>query len=89
MNAACAPGACYNDISVKSCTCSSGFESVEEDGKQICRIGDVRCGAEVTYAGRNGTGKLQFGHTVHYSCEGVLVALTQWSVGRWCPRAVH
>ena len=29
----------------------------------------VRCGAEVTYAGRNGTGKLQFGHTVHYSCE--------------------
>ena len=43
---------------------------MEEDGKQICRIGDVRCGAEVTYAGRNGTGKLQFGDTVHCSCEG-------------------
>ena len=47
----------------------------------------ARCGAEVTYAVRNGTGKIQFGHTVHYSCDvghtidkGVLDALTQWTV---------
>ena len=39
VNAACAPGACYNDIGVDSCTCSSGYEGVEEAGKLICRIG--------------------------------------------------
>ena len=39
VNAACAPGACHNDIGANSCTFSSGYESVEEDGKLICRIG--------------------------------------------------
>ena len=82
MNAACAPGACHNDIGANSCTCSSGYESVEEDGKLICAVwrrSDIPV--------RNSTGKIQFGHTVHYSCDvghptekGVLDAFTQWTV---------
>ena len=40
VNAACAPGACHNDIGANSSNRG------------------VRCGAEVTYAIRNGTGKI-------------------------------
>ena len=44
-------------------TCSSDYESVEDVASRFVESG-VRCGAEVTYAGRNGAGKIQFGHTV-------------------------
>ena len=39
MNAARAHGACHNDIGANSCTFPGGYESVEEDGKLIGRIG--------------------------------------------------
>eukprot|EP00450_Noctiluca_scintillans_P001620 CAMPEP_0194485878 /NCGR_PEP_ID=MMETSP0253-20130528/6727_1 /TAXON_ID=2966 /ORGANISM="Noctiluca scintillans" /LENGTH=1972 /DNA_ID=CAMNT_0039325899 /DNA_START=10 /DNA_END=5925 /DNA_ORIENTATION=+ len=86
-NAACSPGTCHNDIGAYSCTCPSGYESVEVDGKPVCRI--VVCGVapEVKYAFRNDTGKIPYGHMVHYSCdvgytieEGVSDAPTQWTV---------
>ena len=60
---------------------------MEEDGKLFCRI--VECGVapEVKYALRNDTGKIPYGHMVHYSCdaghtieEGVLDATTQWTL---------
>ena len=52
-----------------SCTCPSGYESVEEGGKPRCRI--VVCGVapQVENAVRNDTGKIPHGHTVRYSCD--------------------
>ena len=66
VNAASAPGACYNDISVKSCTCSNGFESVEEDGKQICRIESVRCDAGRRCGHILASSVLQYRHPVGF-----------------------